>query len=128
MNYGSSKFRTTSAPSNDFYGSEIGLRTQIYRGRWSLEILTKVAIGNTHQIVTIDGQTDETATGTDADVQRRNLRRPTNSGTYPRDEFTMIPQLGLELGYQVSCHWRAYVGYDSAAIGDRSRGPPNKST
>ena len=23
-----------------------------------------------------------------------------------------MPQLGLELGYQLSCHWRAYIGYD----------------
>ena len=36
----------------------------------------------------------------------------TNSGVYQRDQFTVIPQLGLELGYQVSCHWRAYLGYD----------------
>ena len=36
----------------------------------------------------------------------------TNSGTFTGDTFTMIPQLGLELGFQVNCHWRAYVGYD----------------
>ena len=36
----------------------------------------------------------------------------TNGGTFQTDDFTVIPQLGLELGYQVNCHWRAYVGYD----------------
>jgi hypothetical protein len=97
---------------NDFYGSEIGLRTKIYRQRWSLEILTKLAMGDTHQTVNISGQTIKTtADGTtayDAGVFALN----TNSGTFQQDVFTLIPQLGLELGYQLSCHWRAYLGYN----------------
>ena len=40
---------------NDFQGSEFGLRTRIYRGRWSLEILSKIAVGNNHQVVNISG-------------------------------------------------------------------------
>ncbi len=107
---------------NDFYGSEFGLRTQIYRGRWSLEILTKIALGNTHQRVTIDGQTIVTATGQPTQTYDAGiLAVATNSGTYQRDSFTMIPQLGLELGYQVNCHWRAYVGYNILYWGCVSR-------
>ena len=45
----------------------------------------------------------------------------TNSGTYQRDEFTVIPQLGLELGYQVNCHWRAYIGYNLLYWGSVAR-------
>jgi hypothetical protein len=98
---------------NDFYGSEIGLRTQIYRGRWSMEVLAKVAMGNNHQTITIDGTTTVTPLGGatqtyDAGV----LAGTTNSGVYQRDQFTVIPQLGMELGYQVNCHLRAYIGYD----------------
>ena len=33
----------------------------------------------------------------------------------------MIPQLGVELGYQVNCHWRAYVGYNVLFWGCVSR-------
>ena len=98
---------------NEFYGSEIGLRTEIYRGRWSLAILTKLALGNTHETVAIDGQTTITPpTGSATTYNTGVFAGPTNSGTYQRDEFTVIPQLGLELGYQVSCHLRAYLGYD----------------
>jgi len=98
---------------NDFYGSELGLRTQIYRGRWSMEVLAKVAMGNNHQTITIDGQTIITPVGGatqhyDAGI----LAGTTNGGVYQRDAFTVIPQLGLELGYQVNCHLRAYIGYD----------------
>jgi hypothetical protein len=98
---------------NEFYGAELGLRTQIYRGRWSLDILTKLAMGNTHQTVTIAGQTVITPpTGTAVTYNSGVLASSTNSGTFQNDAFTIIPQLGLELGYQINCHWRAYVGYD----------------
>ena len=40
------------------------------------------------------------------------LASGTNSGTYQRDDFTDHPAVGPELGYQLNCHWRAYVGYD----------------
>jgi hypothetical protein len=103
---------------NDFYGSEVGLRTKIYRGRWSLDIMSKVAIGNNHQTVTIDGSTVVTTGG-------KTLSAPTGiftnslvpganaySSPYSSDNFTMIPELNLELGYQINTHWRAYVGYD----------------
>jgi len=98
---------------NDFYGSEIGLRTRIYRGPWSLEILTKVALGDTHQTVTIDGQTVVTAPNQPTQTYNAGIfALGTNSGTYQRDACTMIPQLGMELGYQVTCQWRGYIGYN----------------
>ncbi len=98
---------------NDFHGSEFGLRNRIYRGRWSLEVLTKIALGNTHQVVNIDGQTIVTPAGQATQVRDGGVFAVrTNEGTYTRDTFTMIPQLGLELGYQVNDNWRAYVGYN----------------
>ena len=97
---------------NDFYGSELGLRTKIYRQRWSLEILTKLAMGNTHQTANINGQTIKTTTDGTTVYDAGVFAGTTNSGTFQQNTFTMIPQLGLELGYQVSCHWRAYLGYN----------------
>jgi hypothetical protein len=102
----SDNFRTR----NDFCGSEIGLRTQLYRGRWSLDILTRIALGNNHQTVSIEGSTQSTGeAGNDA---AGVLALGSNSGTYTRDSLTLIPQLTMRLGYQLNCRWRAYVGYD----------------
>ena len=98
-------FRT----ENDFYGCDIGFRSQVYRGRWSLELLTKLAVGNTHQIVAISGQT---VIDSQPPLNGGILALPTNIGTYQRNVFTVIPQLSLELGYQINCHWRAYAGYN----------------
>ncbi|MBN1395460.1 MAG: BBP7 family outer membrane beta-barrel protein [Pirellulales bacterium] len=98
---------------NVFHGSEIGLRNVIYRGRWSFEILTKIALGRTRQTVNIDGQTIVTPPDS-ASVTRDGgvLAVRSNEGTYTNDEFTMIPQLGIDLGYQINENWRAYVGYN----------------
>jgi hypothetical protein len=37
---------------------------------------------------------------------------PTNNGTFTQDTFVVIPQLGFELGYQVTTCTRAYLGYN----------------
>jgi hypothetical protein len=95
---------------NDFCGSEIGLRTQLRHGRWSFDLTTKIAMGNNHQTVTVEGLTSSTIP--DASGPGGVLAVGTNSGTYTRDSLTVIPQLMMQLGYQVNCHWRAYVGYD----------------
>jgi hypothetical protein len=107
---------------NDFLGSEIGLRTQLYRGRWSLEVLTKIAMGNNHQSIGIVGQTKRTLpTGESDTFYTGILAGPYNSGYYSRDTLTLIPQLSLQLGYQVSCHCRAYIGYNVLYWGNVAR-------
>ena len=50
------------------------------------------------------------------------LANPANIGTYyERDAFTMIPELGVDLGYQVNCRWRAHLGYNILYWGCVSR-------
>ena len=81
---------------NDFYGSEFGLRTQIYRGRWSLEILTKIAMGNNHQTITIDGQTVVATPGQPTQTYYAGvLAGETNGGVYQRDAFHGGSAIGL---------------------------------
>lgn len=105
---------------NDFYGSEIGLRTKLYRGRWSLDIMTKIAMGNNHQTITIDGQTAITEPPT-TNYAAGILAGGTNDGTYERDTLTLIPQLSLQVGYQVSRHCKTYIGYDILYWGSVAR-------
>jgi hypothetical protein len=101
-------FRTT----NNFYGSEIGLNTEMRSGRWSLDILTKLAIGNNHQTTYIDGKTVISQPGVPSVTQYSGiLAVQPNIGAHPDDRFTFIPQFSTELGYQLTCHWRAYLGY-----------------
>lgn len=99
------------ATRNNFYGGELGLRTQVYRGRWSFEVLTKIAMGNTHSLAEIAGATQITANNQTSVYSYGELATRSNSGSYPKDAFTVVPQLSLEIGYQMNRHWRASVGY-----------------
>ncbi len=70
-----------------------------------------VGIGNTHQTVTIRGNTIATQNGASTTFNNGILTQRTNIGTYDRDEFTMIPELGLTLGYQFTRNVRLTAGY-----------------
>lgn len=98
---------------NDFHGGELGLVAQFYRGPWSFEFLAKMGIGNHNQVVQISGNTLVSRPGADPyNHQGGLLALPTNIGHYTRDQFVVIPEFGIELGYQIDCRWRAYVGYN----------------
>jgi len=104
--------RDTFRATNDFHGFEIGLESRHTRGPWSLDLSGKVALGNNHETVTIDGSTVITVPGQTPAVHDGGLLAlPTNMGSYSRNHTVLIPQLGAELGYQWSCNLRAYVGY-----------------
>jgi hypothetical protein len=119
------------ATSNDFVGGDIGYETQWEHRRWSLNLLTKVAIGNTRQRVAINGSTviddemgtvtsspgglltqrfEETRTDPDPDVTTDDFVVG-NIGSYERDEFSMIPEIGLTLGYNITPRLKFTAGY-----------------
>ena len=105
---------------NDFLGGEIGYETSWRLRRWSLRLLSKVAIGNTKQRVNISGFTDNdglnpvrSAGGLltqsfQLDGQTVNVG---NIGTYERDEFSMIPEVGFTLGYNITPRLKLTGGY-----------------
>ncbi|NOZ39903.1 MAG: BBP7 family outer membrane beta-barrel protein, partial [Planctomycetes bacterium] len=109
------------ATENEFIGGEIGYETDWRFNRWSLRFLTKVAIGNTRQRVDINGSTviDDVAVNPPDNIggllaQRYVLPDGTvvgNIGTYERDEFSMIPEIGLTAGYNLTPRLKLTAGY-----------------
>lgn len=97
--------------NNTFHGFEIGFVNEVHYNNWSLELLTKLALGNTRSEIGIDGHTDLTYNGTTTTTTGGLLTQATNIGQYQRDNFTVMPELGLTLGYDVTRHLRATVGY-----------------
>jgi hypothetical protein len=97
---------------NEFHGAEIGLNTELRRGRWSLGLLAKMALGNNHQTARINGTTTITSGTQVATYEGGIYAVGSNSGLHERDELVVIPQLGAEMGYQVTCRLRAFVGYN----------------
>jgi hypothetical protein len=97
---------------NQFHGGQIGITSQMRRCNWTLELLAKLALGNTHTEVLIDGSTTvrnpsgSTATGVGGLLAQRS-----NIGHYENDQFAVMPELGVRLGYDFCCRWRATFGY-----------------
>lgn len=101
-------FRT----ENDFHGAEIGLIWEYYRGPWSLEFFSRFAVGNNSRTVTINGSTVSAVGGsTFSDVGGLLALENANIGTYSDDEFVVIPELGVNLGWQIAPSTRFLVGY-----------------
>lgn len=99
---------------NQFHGPEIGILWQATRGCWTMEFLGKMAIGNNRQVVTINGQTvrfNSTDPNDDGTFVGGLLAQSSNIGVYRRDDFTVIPELGATLGWQVNRCLRATLGY-----------------
>lgn len=103
---------------NQFNGAELGFLWQGRRGWWSLDALMRLGIGNVHQTVTVNGSTRIVDNGATSTHNTGFLAQRTNIGTYDRDKFTMIPELGLTLGYQATKRIRATMGYSVIYMGN----------
>jgi hypothetical protein len=98
---------------NQFHGCELGFVFQRQQGAWSLDVAPKISLGNTHETADVFGFTRTTAAdGSRATAEGGLLALSSNIGQYSRDQFAVVPEIGLKLGYQVTCHLRATFGYD----------------
>jgi hypothetical protein len=97
---------------NDFYGGELGFIWEwIYR-RWKVDLLSRLAVGNTRQRVVVDGSTVMTAPDGDVQVGRGGLLAlDSNIGSRETDKLTVLPEIGITLGYQLTCNLSFTVGY-----------------
>jgi hypothetical protein len=98
---------------NRFYGPQLGGRVGWQRERLSVVALGKVAVGWTEQQVIIEG----TSAIVPADGSRPTvvpggvLAQVSNIGRYNRDRFAVVPELGLDVGVQLTDQLSAKVGY-----------------
>jgi len=96
---------------NQFNGVELGVQWMGRRGYWSLDMLMRMGLGNTLQQVTVDGSTQTTQTGASTTANGGLLAQRTNSGTFVRNQFGVVPELGATLGYQMTKRIRLTAGY-----------------
>jgi hypothetical protein len=106
--------RDQFATRNMFNGGQVGLEGEVkLLRRWFLAGNVKVALGNVHQIVDIDGSTTfvDSPVGT---VTGRGglLALASNIGRFERNEFAVVPEFGIKIGLDINDHWRVYAGYN----------------
>jgi hypothetical protein len=99
---------------NNFYGGQIGLTGEVRRGRWFVNGRGTIAFGTVHQTATIGGgQALAYPDGTIGVYQGGLLALPgANIGTFSQNKFAVMPEIGLNLGYHITPHLRAFVGYN----------------
>lgn len=97
---------------NEFWGPQIGLAGERRFGAAFVSWRGLIAFGTTHKEVTINGNTTITQPGGAAQTYQGGLYAlPTNIGRYVKNDFAVVPEIGLNAGFQVSCNVRVYVGY-----------------
>ncbi len=97
---------------NQFNGVELGVVHRKHVGRWSFESLVKLGLGCTSSRVQIDGMTTTTVPGgVPATFVGDLLAQETNIGRYAKDQFAVVPELGLTLGCDLTRRLRATFGY-----------------
>jgi hypothetical protein len=93
---------------NNFYGGEIGLIGEMQRGCWFIRGVAKVALGCTERSVRINGTTQ-------VDSQPLEtggfLALPSNIGDHNSSRFSVVPEVGINVGYNITPCLRVYTGY-----------------
>jgi hypothetical protein len=97
---------------NEFAGGQIGARLDCHKGCFAATVTTKLALGNTFETLDVGGLTTAVNGNTFAVYNAGFLALPSNSGHFTKDEFSVVPQVGLTLGYQAGQHCRFFLGYD----------------
>jgi hypothetical protein len=99
---------------NDFYGGQIGARAEVRRGRLFADLVGKVALGDVHEEVQVSGATTLTSGGVSRTLPGGLLTASGPGGTigsFEHNTFAVVPELGINVGFQVTDHVRAFVGY-----------------
>ncbi len=100
---------------NQFNGMQIGIDGERrFWNRCFVGATSKLALGNVHQIVNIDGST--TFSNVPAPFAGTQpgalLATPTNMGRYTANRFGVLPEFGIKVGMDVTDHLRVFVGYN----------------
>jgi hypothetical protein len=103
--------RDQFATENEFHGFDMGTSMSWCKGCWSLDVLSKLAIGSTRSRIDIAGSTIITEQGQSETFEGGLLAQRTNIGQRAFDEFAVVPELGVTVGYQLNPCWRLTMGY-----------------
>jgi hypothetical protein len=101
-------FRTV----NCFYGGQVGLETGVQLGSLSIDFRGKVGLGQMQQSATVDGATNVLRPDGSTILFPGGLfALRSNIGRYRRDELAFVPEVGLNVGWQLTPQVKLSAGY-----------------
>jgi hypothetical protein len=104
--------RDRFATRNRFYGGQVGLDGAFASGPWQVGVRGKVGLGVTRQTIDISGsQTIVFPNGVQNNFNGGLLALASNIGRHNDNEFSVVPEIGVNLGYRFNECVLAYVGY-----------------
>jgi hypothetical protein len=100
-------FRTV----NQFFGPQIGGRLSWEYGCFTAEGFAKLALGGSQEQTTINGSTTVITANGNQTASGGVLALPSNIGNHNRTVFGIVPELGVNLGVELTQHVRVNLGY-----------------
>jgi hypothetical protein len=99
--------------TNDFYGAQLGARVRYQAGPFTLSAAAKLALGLMHQHMDIAGSlvTNQFTVPTVVTYAGGYFAQPTNIGSYSRNQFAVVPEASLNVGYRVTSWLSIIAGY-----------------
>jgi hypothetical protein len=100
---------------NQFYGASLGLRGRYVYGPLSLETSGRVSLGLNHEVLNVYGGYQAynfVAPGAVSTGPEGIFAMPANSGRFTSNDFAVVPEVQVKLGYDVTPAIRLSVGYD----------------
>ena len=90
--------------SNSFFGATLGMSSEARAARWTFSGVGRLGFGGTNERVTIAGDTVTTAPGGMSKTTASGglLAMPTNIGSYSHSVFSLVPQMELKIGYNLT--------------------------
>jgi hypothetical protein len=85
-----------------------------------VNVLSKVALGPNHEVVTINGLTRD-PTSTVGVASGLLALAGANAGRQTTNRFVVVPEVGAQVGCQVTGHVRMSVGYQFLYVNDVAR-------
>jgi hypothetical protein len=98
---------------NEFNGFDLGVAGEVRRGCWVLSGVAKVALGQNHETVDINGQTVTSVPTAPPPFSSSGgfLALGSNIGHYGRERISFVPEVDLKLSYQLRPGVRLSAGY-----------------
>ena len=97
---------------NDFIGGNVGFRGDIGWGNWVFQATGKIAAGYMRQRIDIMGYSNLTTSTNLTSTQPGGLfDLPNDLGRARKDRFAILPEGGINVGYQLTSWLRMNAGY-----------------
>jgi hypothetical protein len=98
---------------NQFYGGQVGLAMDVKYGKVYWNAYGKLGIGINHQRYIVSGTSSiaDPNTGATSTIRAGVLANAQNIGRFSDDQFMLVPEAGLSLGYNWTSWFTTTVGY-----------------